>query len=231
VHLAVFADPREPRAVLNLGGFSNVTFLDGVDPERVVAFDPGPANALLDRAARWASDGAETFDRDGLRARRGTPHAALLEALLAEEYFRRAPPKSTGHERFGAACFERVRDAVLAAGGSADDVLATLGALTVESIARAARDFFPRAPQRWLLCGGGVHNPALVDGLRERLSPARVETTAAFGVEPDALEAVAFALLGWCAARGRPSNLPRATGATRGVCLGSATPPSAFLRK
>jgi anhydro-N-acetylmuramic acid kinase len=107
-------------------------------------------------------------------------------------------------------------------------VLATLAALTVESIARAARDFLPRRPQRWLLCGGGAHNPALVEGLRARLAPAALETTAAHGIDPDALEAVAFAVLGWCAARGRPSNLPAATGAARAVCLGSATPPAAF---
>src|SRR5262245_55214043 len=115
VHLACLADPRETRAVLNLGGFSNVTFLDGTDPARVVAFDPGPANALLDRAARWASNGAESFDRGGVRARRGTAHAPLLESLLAGDYFRRRPPKSTGHELFGAAYFERARDAVLGA--------------------------------------------------------------------------------------------------------------------
>jgi anhydro-N-acetylmuramic acid kinase len=228
VHLACFADPREVRAVLNLGGFSNVTFLDGADPARVVAFDPGPANALLDRAARWASGGAESFDRDGARARRGKPLRPLLESLLEGDYFLRRPPKSTGHELFGAAYFECARDAVLAAGGSADDVLATFAALSVESIARAARAFLPRMPQRWLLCGGGAHNPVIVDGLRERFAPAVLETTAAHGIDPDALEAVAFAVLGWCAARGRPSNLPAATGATRAVCLGSATPPAAF---
>jgi anhydro-N-acetylmuramic acid kinase len=230
VHLACLADPRETRAVLNLGGFSNVTFLPGTDPERVVAFDPGPANALIDRAARWASDGVEAFDRDGARARRGRVEGAVLERLLDDEYFRRRPPKSTGHERFGAAFFERARDAVLASGGSADDVVATLTALTVESVARGARDFFPSAPQRWLLCGGGVHNPALVDGLRSRLAPALVESSAASGVDPDALEAVAFAVLGWCAARGRASNLPAATGASRAIPLGSATPAAAFQR-
>jgi anhydro-N-acetylmuramic acid kinase len=231
VHLAVLADRREVRAVLNLGGFANVTFLDGADPARVIAFDPGPANALLDRAARWASAGTESFDRGAGRALRGAPDRRLLASLLDDAYFRRSPPKSTGHEHFGAAYFERVRDAVLADGGGADDVLATLAALTVESIARAARDFFPRPPQRWLLYGGGIHNPALVEGLRERLAPAPLESTAAHGIDPDALEAVAFALLGWCAARGRVSNLPAATGAARAVCLGSATPPAAFARR
>jgi anhydro-N-acetylmuramic acid kinase len=228
VHLACLADAREPRAVLNLGGFSNVTFLESTDPARVIAFDPGPANALLDRAARWASGGAERFDRDGARARRGAVVSSVLAMLLDDAYFRRAPPKSTGHERFGAAYFERARDAVRAVGGSADDLLATLAALSVECIARAARDFFPRPPARWLVYGGGLHNPALVGGLRERLAPAAIESTAAFGIQPEALEALAFAVLGWCAARGIPSNLPAATGATRAVCLGSATPPGAF---
>jgi len=228
VHLACLADPAEDRAVLNLGGFSNVTYLRGTDPERVVAFDPGPANALIDRAARWASRGAEAFDRDGVRALRGRVLSEVLERMLGDEYFGRRPPKSTGHERFGSACFERARDDVLAAGGTPDDVVATLTALSVESVARAARAFFPSAPQRWLLCGGGVRNPALVAGLRERLAPATVESTAAFGIDPDALEALAFAVLGWCAARGRDSNLPAATGASRRVVLGSATPAAAF---
>ncbi len=227
-HFYRFAAAHERRAVLNIGGFTNVTYLDGRDPARVIAFDPGPGNALLDRAARWASDGGARFDREGERSLRGRAHAALLEEWLADPYFAQAPPKSTGHERFDEKFFERARDAVLARGGSADDVFATLAALTVESVARAAERFFPQPPQRWIVYGGGVRNPALLDGLRARLAPAHVETADDHGVPSGALEAIAFAVMGHCASLGTPSSLPAATGARRAVCLGALCPPDAF---
>jgi len=227
-HFHRFADPGERRAVLNVGGFTNVTYLPDRDPAHVLAFDPGPGNALLDRAARWASGGRERFDRDGARATRGRVMGELVEEWLREPYFARRPPKSTGHELFGDAFFAHARDAVLARGGSADDVFACLAELTVESVARAAERFFAKPAERWLLCGGGARNPALVARLRARLAPAILDTTDAHGVPSDALEAMAFAVLGHCASRGRPSNLPAATGAARAVCLGVATPPNAF---
>ena len=95
-------------------------------------------------------------------------------------------------------------------------------------IARSAKAFLRPAPERWLLCGGGAHNPALVAGLRERLVPAPVEITSDRGVSVDAIEAVAFAVLGCAASRGQPGNLPGATGARRPVVLGALVPPSAF---
>jgi anhydro-N-acetylmuramic acid kinase len=228
LHRACFSEPGLARAVLNIGGFTNLTWLGGSDAAPLVAFDPGPGNALLDRAARWASGGADRFDRDGAGASRGRVNDRALERLLADTYFRLPPPKSTGHEYFDAGFFEQARDAVRADGGSADDVLATLMALTVESVVRAAEAFFPEPARHWLVYGGGVHNAALMNGLMQRLAPVPVETTAAAGVDPDALEAVAFALLGWCAARGRPSNVPEATGARCEARLGSLTPPDAF---
>jgi anhydro-N-acetylmuramic acid kinase len=227
-HFHRFADPAERRAVLNVGGFTNVTYLPDRDPAHVLAFDPGPGNALLDRAARWASGGRERFDRDGARATRGRVIPALVEEWLSEPYFARRPPKSTGHELFGEAFFAHARDSVLARGGSADDVFACLAELTVESVARAAERFFAKPAERWLLCGGGARNPALVERLRRRLAPAILDTTDAHGVPSDALEAIAFAVLGHCASIGLPSNLPAATGAARAVCLGVATPPAAF---
>jgi anhydro-N-acetylmuramic acid kinase len=227
-HHAVFADDAEPRAVLNIGGFTNVSYLPDCRPEQVVAFDPGPGNALLDRAARFVSEGAERFDRDGAGARRGRVQPDVLAELLADPYFSKPPPKSTGHEYFDADFFERARERVGAAGGDGDSLLATLTALTVESVADAARRFFPEPVERWLVYGGGVRNPALLEGLRAKLAPAVVETTDAFGVPPAALEAMAFAVLGWCSARGIPGNLPAATGAERAVVLGAAVPPGAF---
>ncbi len=229
-HFHRFADAKERRAVLNIGGFTNVSYLPDRDPARVIAFDPGPGNALLDRAARWASGGRERYDRDGARAARGRAHGELVEEWLTDPYFTRPPPKSTGHEHFGEAFFARALAAVLARGGAAEDVFATLLQLTVESVARSAERFFPAPPERWILCGGGARNPTLVRALSARVAPAQLDTTDAHGVPSDALEAIAFAVLGHCASRGEPSNLPAATGAARAVCLGTLTPPDAFRR-
>ena len=220
-HHAVFATPDECRAVLNIGGFTNVSYLPGADAAEVIAFDPGPGNAWIDRAVRRATGGSERYDRDGAGCARGRVQAELLEELLDDPYFAAPPPKSTGHEYWSEAYFERVRDRALGGGVGPDDLLATLAALVVESVARSAERFFPRPASRWLLCGGGVHNAALREGLVERLAPASVETTDAYGVPGDGLEAIAFAVLGCCAARGRPSNLPSATGARHPVVLGA----------
>ncbi len=227
-HHAYFALEEERRAVLNIGGFTNVTYLAGSSLDQVIAFDPGPGNALLDRAARLASDGRERCDFDGARARRGRVLPEVVAELLADPYFAKAPPKSTGHEYFGEAFFSRARDAVRAAGGSPDDLVASLVELSAASVAAAAESFFPEPAARWLVYGGGVRNPVLIGSLAEKLAPAPVEPTDVLGVPAEALEAMTFALLGYCAARGLPSNLPAATGAQRAVVLGSVTPPDAF---
>ena len=152
-HFHRFADAKERRAVLNIGGFTNVSYLPDRDPARVIAFDPGPGNALLDRAARWASGGRERYDRDGARAARGRVHGELLEEWLADPYFTRPPPKSTGHEHFGEAFFARARDAVLARGGAADDVFAS-------SVAAHRRE-------------RGARRRALLPGAARALDPVR----------------------------------------------------------
>ncbi len=229
-HHAYFAHEEERRAVLNIGGFTNVTYLAGSGLDRVIAFDPGPGNALLDRAARWATSGAARFDRDGERAQRGTADLKVVAELLADPYFATPPPKSTGHEHFGPAFFERARAGVEGRGGTPDDLLSTLMHVTVESVAQQAEHFFPERPQRWIVYGGGVSNRALLEALRARLAPAPVELTDTHGIPVDALEAVSFAVLGWCASRGEPCNLPAATGAGQRVVLGARTPPGESAR-
>jgi anhydro-N-acetylmuramic acid kinase len=229
-HQAYFARAGESRAILNIGGFTNVTFLPGRQPEEVLGFDPGPGNALLDRAVRWASQGGERFDRGGARALRGRPLPGVVEELLEDPYFAAVPPKSTGQERFGSSFFARARERVRSAGGTSDDLLATLAQLTVESVVRSADRFFPETVDRWIVYGGGADNPALLEPLRQRVAPAPVERSNEHGIPGEALEAIAFAVLGWASGRGVPSNVPRATGARRSVVLGSATPAGAFQR-
>jgi len=228
LHHVALAREGEARAVLNIGGFTNLTYLPASGrADELIAFDPGPGNALLDRTARWASQGAERFDRGGALARSGEVCDPVLETLLEDPYFAKSPPKSTGHDQFGASFFESAREAILDRGGHARDVAATLAALTVESVVRAV-DCLPERPRRWILYGGGVFNPLLMARLRARLSPAVLETSDQHGLPAAGLEAVAFAVLGYCGARGMTSNIPAATGARRAVVLGCATPPGSF---
>jgi anhydro-N-acetylmuramic acid kinase len=226
-HHAVFADAAEGRAVLNLGGIANLTWLPaGGRAEDVIAFDVGPANALIDGVVRTLSGGRETFDRDGARAARGRPDAGLLERLLDDAFLRRAPPKSTGRERYGLGEAETLVRESRAAGRAEDDLLATLVAFSVEAVRRACQDFLApgAALARLYVGGGGAENPLFMAALARALAPARVEPMDAAGVPARACEAMAFALLGRNALLGRPNHLPRCTGAARAAVLGEIVP-------
>jgi anhydro-N-acetylmuramic acid kinase len=220
-HHAALGDPRESRVVLNLGGIANVTVLPkGGDADAVSGFDVGPANALLDTVVRTLSEGRERMDRDGARARRGRVDAALLARLLDDEFLRRAPPKSTGRERYGWAEGEALAAEWRAAGRDGDDLVATLVAFGAEAVARACRDFGGGVPDRLLVCGGGARNPAVMAALGAALPGAIVEPTDAAGVPAHAVEAMAFSLMGRNALLGVPNHLPRCTGAARAAVLG-----------
>jgi len=225
-HFAALGSPAESRVVLNLGGIANVTWIPrGAKADDVIAFDVGPANALLDGVVRIASGGAERFDRDGARARRGRVDGALLARLLDDDFLRRPPPKSTGRERYGTREAEALAAEWRAAARATDDLVATLAAFTVESVARACRDFLGGGPvERLLVCGGGARNPAVMDGLSRALPGATVEPVDAAGVPGAAVEAMAFALMGRNALLGIPNHLPRTTGAARAAVLGEIVP-------
>jgi anhydro-N-acetylmuramic acid kinase len=230
-HLAALGDQVEDRVALNLGGIANLTWLPrGGDPEAVVAFDVGPANALIDGAVQIFSRGQERIDRDGQRARRGRVDGGLLERLLEDDYLARPPPKSTGRERYGSARAEALVRESRERGGREDDLIATLTAFTAESVARACRDFLEdadgaqAAPDRLLVGGGGAANPAMMEGLRRALPGVPVEPFDALGVPIQAAEAMAFSLLGRNALLGIPNHLPRCTGARRACVLGEIVP-------
>ncbi|MDJ0786502.1 MAG: anhydro-N-acetylmuramic acid kinase [Myxococcota bacterium] len=224
-HHEAMGDPDESRLVLNLGGMANVTWLPrGGDPDAVVAFDVGPANALLDGVMVEISRGDERLDRDGARAAAGSVDEALLAELLDDEFLRRAPPKSTGRERYGSAEAAALAKRFLAADRAPDDLLATLVAFTAESVAEAVRRFLA-APDRVLVGGGGVKNPTLMAALRERLGGVPVLPFDAVGVPADAAEAMAFSLMGRNAMLGIPNHLPRCTGARRATVLGEWAAP------
>ncbi|MCD6289146.1 MAG: anhydro-N-acetylmuramic acid kinase [Anaerolineae bacterium] len=217
--------PNRVRAVQNIGGIANVTYLPpGDDPSAVLAFDTGPGNMLIDAAAARATNGALSFDRDGELARRGRVDEALLAEWLAHSYFHRPPPKTAGRELFGAPFFEQAWSAARARGLEPTDVVATLTALTARSIADAYHRFLPRPVDEAIVGGGGARNPVLMDMLREALAPARLMRHEDVGIDSDAKEAIAFAVLAYETWHGRPGNLPSVTGARRPVVLGQITP-------
>jgi anhydro-N-acetylmuramic acid kinase len=231
-HFAALAEPDEGRIVLNLGGIANVTWLPrGAKESDVVAFDVGPANALLDGAVLLQTEGAASMDVDGQRARRGSADPGLLERLLDDDFLRRPPPKSTGRERYGLAEAEALVAAWRRDGGAPDDLIATLAAFTVESVARACRTFLherdgsrPACIDRLLLSGGGARNPVLREGLARALPDTRVEPLDAAGVPAAACEAMAFSLMGRNALLGLPNSLPSCTGASGARVLGEIVP-------
>jgi anhydro-N-acetylmuramic acid kinase len=193
-------------AALNLGGIANLT----VPP---IAFDTGPANALLDAAARHFT--GRPYDEDGRLAAAGTVNREWLGRLLEDPYYARPAPKSTGKEHFHAG--------YVAFDGRAEDVLATLTRLTARTVADAARR---HGVTEVITSGGGVRNPALMAALREELAPARLVTSEALGLPAQAKEAYAFALLGFLTHHGIAGTLPSATGARHASVLGSVTPGS-----
>jgi anhydro-N-acetylmuramic acid kinase len=211
----------ETRVALNLGGIANLTVLPpGALPQDAIAFDCGPANILIDTYVEMHSNGKLRFDRDGAFARAGGADETLLAAWLADPYFARQPPKSTGREYFGVPFIERHRAALDAL--PFDDAVRTLTELTIRSAAAAIRRHAPAAA-RTIVSGGGAHNVTMLEGLRAAL-PGAVETSDAYGVDPDAKEAVAFALLGYETLRERPAGLPHVTGARGSRVLGAIAP-------
>jgi len=217
-HWAALGDPSEARIVLNLGGIANVTWLPrGGSGDDAIAFDVGPANSLVDGVVSTLTAGAERFDRDGARARRGRVIPALLEELLADPFLARRPPKSTGRERYGIAEAEALAKRFAR---NPDDLVATLVEGTAAAVARAARDFLPESPRRLLVGGGGAKNPAVMSALERHFPGARVEPTEAAGVPAAAAEAMAFSLLARNALLGIPNHLPQCTGASAARVLG-----------
>ena len=222
----LLTDATRARAVQNIGGIGNVTFLPpNAAPDQVVGFDTGPGNLLIDRATQWATADRFRFDQDAHLARQGRVCEDLLAWLQTHPFLAQSPPKSAGREEFGDAFWQAVADRVDARNCRPFDVLATLTAFTAATIADAYRTFLPSFPDEVILGGGGARNPLLVEMLRARLAPARVLTHEAVGLNGDAKEAVAFAVLANETLLGNPSNLPSVTGASRPAVLGKLTLP------
>jgi anhydro-N-acetylmuramic acid kinase len=229
-HLRLFGDQRLSRVVQNIGGVGNATYLPAAaihgDP-RVVAFDTGPGNMLIDALAAKLSRGRLMMDRDGRFAASGRVNQTMLRELIRLRYFKRKPPKSTGREEFGAQMLAQIESRARAMRIAPRDLIATLTALTARSIGDAIRRFImPLGPvDQVVVTGGGGKNPTLLAMLKAELQPMNMIRAEDLSVSGEALEAIAFVILAYEFLCLRPGNLPSATGARAPAILGKLTLP------
>jgi len=219
------------RAVQNIGGIGNVTFLPPLsEPDRqMIAFDTGPGNALIDSAITLLTNGRQTYDDNGQMAALGIVDDEWLAKLMAHPYYAMPAPKTTGREVFSMEMAANLIAEGRVRGLSDHAILATLTALTAESIAQAYRDFAPAPIAEVIVAGGGGHNGTLIEMLRARVAPATLSLSSETGIDGDYKEALLFAVLAYETWHHRPGCLPEQTGATHGSVLGNITPGDFFV--
>jgi anhydro-N-acetylmuramic acid kinase len=222
VDYLLFRHPKRGRVALNIGGIANLTAIPpGAKPQHVVAFDTGPGNMVIDALAAELTHGRQRLDRDGHIAASGRVDRRLLDRLLADPYYRRQPPKTAGREQYGADFLVMLQKTGL----PLRDLIATATALTAATIAAGIERFVrPRMRvDEVIASGGGVHNRTLMGYLQAFLPEVRIMRSDEFGIDADAKEAIAFAVLAYETHRKRASNLPAATGAKHPVILGKTS--------
>lgn len=219
------------RAVQNIGGMGNVTFLPPLSDtvSLPLAFDTGPGNALIDSAVTILTQGAQSFDQNGQRASQGRIDEEWLQTLVTHPYFETQPPKTTGRELFGSIMAAQLVQEGQARKLDGNSILATITALTAASIADAYNRFAPARVEEVIMGGGGAHNQALIGLLQNLLPAARVMTHEDVGLDTDNKEALVFALLAHETWHARPGNLPTLTGAKKPVVLGQITPGNNYV--
>ena len=220
-HASIFNTARQKGGciIANIGGMANLTYLPPPGSEaRVIGFDCGPGNVLMDA---WVeAHTGERFDRDGQFAANGQKSDALLNQLLSHDFFAQKPPKSCGREQFNLAWLQ---EQAAPFNLSPEDVQATLLAFTARTLADAVRHYCGPAVEL-LVCGGGAHNPQLMQALATALPELQVDTTARYDMNPSIIEAAAFAWLAQRTLDGLPGNLSAVTGAAGPRILGNITP-------
>lgn len=225
VDIALLTHPTHSRCVQNIGGIGNVTYLPAkanqkLDGAKILGWDTGPGNVLLDLAVQHFSGGEKTYDHSGAWAASGLPCDALVNQWLEQDFFHLPPPKSTGRELFSREYLEQCLAEAQPYALSAADFLATLTDLTAASIALNYRLFLPQLPDQVLICGGGSKNTHLRQRLEQHLPASEILTTDEVGLNADFKEAIAFAVLAYWRQQGIPGNLPAVTGAKKPVLLG-----------
>lgn len=226
VDYLLFHDEKKARAIQNIGGIANVTFLPaGGTRDQVIAYDTGPGNMLIDQVVEEITEGRQIYDRDGQMAAQGKVDERLLKQWMSDAYYLAAPPKTTGREKYGR---HYVGKLMKEAGHlSGDDRVATVTALTAHSIADSYRRFILSNHQidEMVISGGGSHNPVLVEMIKRLLPEVDVVQSDAYGLNSDFKEAVAFVVLANEFIHGIPNNLPSATGALHSAVLGKLAVP------
>jgi anhydro-N-acetylmuramic acid kinase len=221
VDYLLFRHRRRGRVALNIGGIANLTAIPpGASPDQVIAFDTGPGNMVIDALVSEYTHGKRAYDRDGRLAVRGHVNKALLDRLLAEPYYRKRPPKTAGREQYGREFVQRLLRTKL----PLLDLISTATTLTAATVAFAINRFVPMKVDELIVSGGGARNPLIMQYLAAFLPAVAIAMSSDFGIDIDAKEAIAFAILGYQTWRRRPANLPSATGARHAVVLGKITP-------
>lgn len=223
VDACLLKHPTLDRCIQNLGGIGNVAYLPA-GSSKILGWDTGPANSLLDLAVSQFSGGQLQFDADGAWAATGQICEPLVAQWLQQPFFQRLPPKSTGRELFGPSYLESCLQEAAAYGLSEADILASLSELTARSVAESYRQVLPRLPHQVALCGGGSRNLFLRRRLQAQLPDCEVCTTTDLGLDADFKEAIAFAVLAYWRELGISGNLPAATGASQAALLGEIHP-------
>ncbi len=222
----LLGDVNKSRVIQNIGGIGNLTYLPPQQEldweDRVIGWDTGPGNALLDLAVQKLSNGEKTFDENGAWASLGTPCESLVNQWLSHNFFQELPPKSTGRELFGENYLEQCWQDAQTEKLSSEDFLSSLTELTVASIVLSYSSFLPNIPDEVLLCGGGSRNLYLKERLKAKLNKnTKVLITDEVGLNGDFKEAIAFAVLAYWRLNGLVSgNLPKVTGAKQPMLLG-----------
>jgi anhydro-N-acetylmuramic acid kinase len=212
-HQALFQSPNEHRCVVNIGGIANITVLPKDQSEKVIGFDTGPGNTLMDLWIKLHQN--LSYDKNGAWAKTGRVDNDLVTLLKQDHYFNTAPPKSTGKEYFSLPWVYQYFDAF---SYKAEDIQASLCFLTAITICDAIKKHAP-ATERILLCGGGTHNEFLTGLIQENID-CPVESTEQYGAHPDHVEAMAFAWLARQTLNNLPGNLKEVTGALNSAILG-----------
>ena len=221
----LFTHKTLSRAVQNIGGIANVTYLPAAAaPNQIIAFDTGPGNMVIDGFVELITEDRKHYDRNGKMAKKGTVNTSFLNRLLTNYFLKRRPPKTTGREEFGLSFCKRYYRKALEMHIPTEDMMATVTEFTARTIADAYRRFLPTMPDQVILSGGGCKNPTLIKMLRNHLPDVPLLTTADFGIDPEAREAVSFAILAWATIQGIANNVPAATGADNPVILGKISP-------
>ena len=260
LHYLLFRHPKFNRAVHNIGGISNLTFIPkGAGPEDVIGFDTGPGNMVIDGLMREMSINAERgsglarpsglargrggnreaipryYDHGGKVASRGIVSLRLLKDLMKHPFIRQKPPKTSGREEFGRVYVQWILVRSRKIGLKEEDIIATATAFTAASIAENYRRFvFPkrsdRAPDEIIFGGGGTHNATLMRMIRAELPNVKISSFDLYGIPADAAEAVCFAVLAYETLQGRPTSIPSVTGAKRAAVLGKIVPGAKEIR-